>query len=102
MTGSRVVAVTADLMDRSRITGALPDARVVRPGGDLGDADVVLVDLGLDGALEAATATGARVLAYGSHVDEATLAAARAAGAEAMPRSLFFRRLSDGTLLDQP
>lgn len=98
---SRVVAVATDLMDRSKISGALPEARIVRPGAELGDAEVVLVDLGLAGALDAAVATGARVLAYGSHVDEATLASARAAGAEAMPRSLFFRRLTDGTLLDE-
>lgn len=102
MSASRVVAITTDLMDRSKITGALDGVRVVRPGGDIGDADVVLVDLALPGALEQASATGARVLAYGSHVDEATLAAARAAGAEAMPRSLFFRRLTEGTLLDRP
>jgi hypothetical protein len=101
VTDVRVVAITTELMDRSKITGALPGVRVVRPGADIGAADVVLVDLALAGALEHAVGSGARVLAYGSHVDEATLAAARAAGAEAMPRSLFFRRLSDGTLLDE-
>ena len=93
-------AITTDLMDRSKITGALDDVRVVRPGGDLAGASVVLVDLALPGALDDALSTGARVLAYGSHVDEATLAEARAAGADAMPRSVFFRRLADGTLLD--
>jgi hypothetical protein len=94
----RVVAVTTDLMDRSKIGGAIDGVRVVRPGAPLDDADVVIVDLALPG-FEAAVATGARVIAYGSHVDEATLAAARDSGAEAMPRSVFFRRLSDGTLL---
>ena len=94
-----IVAVTTELMDRSKITGALPDVRVVRPGGDLSGADVVLVDLALGGALDAALASGARVIAYGSHVADDVLAAARAAGAEAMPRSRFFRRLSEGTLL---
>ena len=94
-----VVAITKDLMDRSRITGALDDVRVVGPGGDLAGATVVLVDLGLPGALEAAVAGGARVIAYGGHVDESTLASARSAGAEAMPRSVFFRRLGEGTLL---
>lgn len=102
MSAPRVVAITTDLMDRSKITGAIDGVRVVQPGGDIGGADVVLVDLGLPGALDQASAGGARVLAYGSHVDEATLAAARAAGAEAMPRSLFFRRLTEGTLLDRP
>ena len=94
-----VVAITKDLMDRSKITGAIDYVRVVRPAGDLAGATVVIVDLGLPGALEVATASGARVIAYGSHVDEATLAAARSAGAEAMPRSVFFRRLGEGTLL---
>ena len=94
-----VVAITKDLMDRSKITGAIADVRVVGPAGDLAEATVVIVDLGLPGALEAATASGARVIAYGSHVEESTLAAARSAGAEAMPRSVFFRRLGEGTLL---
>ena len=101
MSEPTVVAITGDLMDRSKITAAIAGVRVVRPGGDVGEADVVLVDLSLAGALDAATASGARVLAYGSHVDESTLSAARAAGAEAMPRSLFFRRLVEGTLLDE-
>ena len=95
-----ILAVTADLMDRSKISGALEGVRVVRPGAELAGASVVLVDLSLGGALDDALATGARVIAYGSHVDEERLAAARAAGAEAMPRSVFFRRLADGTLLD--
>lgn len=95
-----VVAITTDLMDRSKISGALGGVRVVRPGGDLSGADVVLVDLSLAGALEAATATGARVIAYGSHVDDEVLGAARSAGAEALPRSVFFRRLAEGSLLD--
>lgn len=94
-----VVAITRDLMDRSKISGALDDVRVVGPGGDLTGATVVIVDLGLPGALDAATASGARVIAYGSHVDERTLEAARSAGAEAIPRSVFFRRLGEGTLV---
>lgn len=95
-----IVAITTDLMDRSKITSALEEVHVARPGADLGQPDVVLVDLALPGALDAALATGARVLAYGSHVDEETLRLARDAGAEAMPRSVFFRRLSERSLLD--
>jgi hypothetical protein len=95
----KVVAVTTDLMDRSKITGALDSVRIVRPGADLAGADVVLVDLSLAGALQAAVASGARVVAYGSHVDDDALTAARAAGAEAMPRSVFFKRLASGSLL---
>lgn len=94
-----VVAVTTDLMDRSKIRAALGSVEVTRPGADLTGATVVLVDLALVGVLEDAVACGARVIAYGSHVDEATLAAARATGAEALPRSVFFRRLREGTLL---
>ena len=101
MTGpGQVVAITTDLMDRSKITAGLPGVRVVPPGGDLAGADVVLVDLGVEGALEQALATGARIVAYGSHVDVEALDGARAAGAEAIPRSVFFRRLSEGSLLD--
>ena len=94
-----VVAITTDLMDRSRITGALDDVRVVRPGGDLSGATAVLVDLSLPDALEDAVASGARVIGYGSHVDDTVLTDARAKGAEALPRSVFFRRLGEGTLL---
>lgn len=94
-----VVAITRDLMDRSKITGAIPEARVIRPGGDMAGATVVLVDLST-GALAEALSSGARVIAYGSHVDEASLGAAEADGADAMPRSRFFRRLADGTLLE--
>lgn len=95
-----VYAISTDLMDGSKLRGAIDGLRVVRPGADLEDAEVVLVDLGLPGALDAAIASGARVIAYGSHVDDATLDAASAAGAEAMPRSVFFRRLREETLLD--
>lgn len=93
-----VLAITADLMDRTRLTGAIPGLRVVATAADLGAPEVVLVDLRVAGALDAALATGARVLAYGSHVDEAALDAATAAGAEALPRSRFFRRLAEGSL----
>lgn len=95
-----VVAITTDLMDRSKITGAIDGVRIARPGSDLGTPDVVLVDLQLRDALDAALATDARVIAYGSHVDEAAIDAAIAAGADAMPRSVFFRRLQTGTVLD--
>ncbi len=95
-----VYAISSDLMDGSKIRSGIDGVQMVRPGESLDDATVVLVDLALDGALGAALATEARVLAYGSHVDGDTLDAATAAGAQAMPRSVFFRRLRDGTLLD--
>lgn len=105
MSSPRVVAVSRDLMDRSKLSAALPDATLVRSPAELTDAgpgggDVVIVDLSIAGALDAALATGATVVAYGSHVDDRTLADARELGADAMPRSLFFRRLGERTLFD--
>ncbi len=101
----RVAAATPDLMDRSRITNALAtlaDVEVVfvaTPDALVGLAGVsaVFVDLSKRGALEALpaiVASGARVVAYGSHVDRGLLEAARAAGVdEVLPRSAFFTRL---------
>ncbi len=94
-----VVAISRDLMDRSKLVRASDDVRILGPTEDLGSPDVVLVDLAVPGGLEAALAAGAPVIAYGSHVEEAALAAARGLGAEALPRSVFFRRLREGTLL---
>ncbi len=95
-----VFSITTDLMDGSKIRSGIQGVQVVRPGAALDGATIVVVDLGLSGTLDAAIASGARVLAYGSHVDDDALTAAADAGAEAMPRSVFFRRLREGTLLD--
>lgn len=96
-----VTAITKDLMDRSKIAAAIDGVRVVRsPADDLGSPDVIFVDVHIVGAVEAALGTGATVVGYGSHVDEQTLSAARELGAQVMPRSVFFRRLADGTLLN--
>lgn len=59
---------------------------------------IVVVDLSRPDALEAidaGAAAGARVVAYGSHVDRDRLDAAHAAGAEVLARSAFFARLPD-------
>ena len=92
-------AVTPDLMDRGRVDAGCPGdvihvgfaAAVERaqPG------DLVLVDLGRAGDLEPLVATGARVVGFAPHVDDGTLAAAAEAGVEALPRSVFFRRLGE-------
>jgi hypothetical protein len=91
----RVVALVSDLMDRSRITAALPDADFVSDEAGTEGAAFVVIDLARH-----ATAVPdvrrrcptARIVAYGSHVDEATLEAARAAGADdVLARSRFFR-----------
>ena len=99
-----VVALSVDLMDRSKISGAIDGVRLVRSVAALAAADdaaVLVVDLARVSDMDAlASLTGERrVIAYGSHVDEEQLAAAERAGAEALPRSVFFRRLSEGTLL---
>lgn len=98
----RVVALSVDLMDRSKISAAFPDAQLVRSVKALVDAAagaaLVLVDLHRVAdptELEALRTTDARVVAYGSHVDDERLQAASAAGAEAVPRSVFFRRLEN-------
>jgi hypothetical protein len=90
----RVAALVDDLLDRSRIAAALPDAAMCRDRGAVGAADVIVVDLARhaeDVAPLRATWPGARIVAYGAHVDDATLAAARATGADVvLPRSRFF------------
>ncbi len=97
----KVSAVTRDLMDRSKISAAFADVQIVRDAGILDSPDLVLVDLAVPGAVDVAAGTGARVIAYGSHVDEAALDHASDVGAEALPRSVFFRRLANGTLVDE-
>jgi hypothetical protein len=85
--------VTRNVMDRSRIEPALEQAgwRIVSPT----DAALVVVDLEGDGAIaevERAVERGARVVAFGPHVNTAGFEAARAAGAEpVLARSAFFR-----------
>jgi hypothetical protein len=90
----RVAALVDDLLDRSRITAALPSVTVGRDRAGLGDADVVIVDLARHAAdvapLRAERPT-VRIVAYGAHVDDAALAAAEAAGADrVLARSRFF------------
>ncbi len=90
----KVALITPDLMDRSRIAGALPDAEI----GDVTSADVVIIDLAraLDQvAVTRANAPQTRIVCFGPHVDDAAAEAARAAGADVvMARSKFFRDVS--------
>jgi hypothetical protein len=94
-----VFAMVPDLMDRARIDEAILDVHHTTPGriGALaGDGDLVLVDLKRTGpAVALAVATGARVVGFAPHVDDDVLAQAATAGCEALPRSVFFRRLQD-------
>ena len=97
-----VVAYVPDLMDRSKVSAAAPEVRFVATPAALPEAaagaTVVVVDLGRAGVVDvlpAVVATGARVVAFGSHVDRGTLDAARAGGCtEVLPRSRFFSDLA--------
>lgn len=98
----RVVVLSTDLMDRSKIEGAFPDATFVRSPAALTQeavgADLVIVDLARLHDPGAIMSIEARVVAFGSHVDDRSLAAAEAAGAEAIPRSVFFKRIETGAV----
>jgi DNA-binding NarL/FixJ family response regulator len=91
----RIVAITSDLMDRSRIAAALADAQFVRSATACADADVVIVDLARDAAQVAtvrAAAPDARIVAFGPHVDSDVLEQATRDGADVvLPRSRFFQ-----------
>jgi hypothetical protein len=98
-----VVALGRDLMFSSRIAAegraAGVNVRIIRdPAGLPPTARLLLVDLSLDGAIEAAAAWerrgGGPIVAFVSNVDEQTIAAARAAGLEnVMSRGGFTRQL---------
>ena len=61
--GGRLVALVTDLMDRSRISAARPEVSFLRGPVELaglGEHDVVLVDLGRIGVIEALAGCGSR------------------------------------------
>ena len=91
----RIVAITSDLMDRSRISGAVDGVEFARDAAASAGADVVLIDLARDAALVAAVraaAPAARIVAFGPHVDTELLEQATRDGADAvLPRSKFFQ-----------
>ena len=95
---SRVVAYVPDLMDRSRISAAAPGVTFVSSPAALSaaEADLVVVDLSRPGVLEAIPSLSAKTIGFASHVDRATIEAARAAGCgEVLARSEFFRRVAE-------
>jgi len=87
----RVCALVSDLMDRSKIIAAIPDAVFMLDG----TADVVVVDISKSAQLVAeirAEMPAARIVCFGPHVDDDAADAAQAAGADVvMARSRFFR-----------
>jgi hypothetical protein len=101
-----ILALVRDLMFVSKITAVARSTgvpvRVIRHPASLpNDASpLLIVDLNQDGTLPAAIswkqATGGPVIGFVSHVDGATIKAARAAGIDrVMPRSEFDRRLPE-------
>jgi hypothetical protein len=98
-----VVVLAPDLMDRSRIAAAVPDVVFARDAAELRTlaARVLFVDVGRPGALDAVAARRSEdadlpIIGFGSHVDDELLTAARAAGCtEVLPRSRFFRNVTD-------
>lgn len=96
----RVSAYVPDLMDRSRLARIGGDDvtvdLVTGAAGLDGGADVVVVDLGRPGVLDAVVAlraggSAARIVGFGSHVERDVLAAATAAGCDrVLARSAFF------------
>jgi DNA-binding NarL/FixJ family response regulator len=91
----KVVALVGDLLDRSKIAAAVPEARFAAAPDESTGADVVVIDVKAHpGAVAVARelAPEARIVAYGRHDNPAALEAARVDGADAaLPRSRFFR-----------
>lgn len=103
--GSEIVALVRDLMFASRVRGAAPDAVVAQRAAGVVEAagratTLAIVELEAGGALEAVRALRercpeARLIAFGPHVMEEALEAAREAGAEVLPRGAFVKRLPE-------
>jgi hypothetical protein len=97
-----IVAYVPDLMDRSKVAAAAPAVTFVTSPGELAtaQADVVVLDLSRPGVLDVLPLPRpARVVGFASHVDTATLDAARNHGVLVLPRSRFFRDV--GALLTE-
>jgi DNA-binding NarL/FixJ family response regulator len=90
----RVVALVGDLLDRSKIAAAVPDADFAKAPDEAAGADTVVIDVKAHPDAVAAVhklAPAARIVAYGRHDNPEALAAATSAGAAtALPRSRFF------------
>ncbi|MCH2624325.1 MAG: hypothetical protein MKZ77_02055 [Acidimicrobiales bacterium] len=91
---TRIIAYVPNLMDRSRFGETV---EVVQHPSDLASvkADLILVDLSHREVLDHLPA-GSRVIGFAPHIDDEILKTALARGCtEALPRSIFFRRLPD-------
>ena len=94
----RVVAFVPDLMDRSRLSAPGVEVVFVDDPEGLADthADLVVVDLARPGVIESLGAVAGPTVGFVAHIDEATMAAALAAGCdEVLARSRFFGRFAE-------
>jgi DNA-binding NarL/FixJ family response regulator len=86
-----VCALVSDLMDRSKISSAIPGVVFSLDA----TANVVIVDIARSAQLVPeirAEMPSTRIVCFGPHVDDDAADAARAAGADVvLPRSRFFR-----------
>jgi DNA-binding NarL/FixJ family response regulator len=91
----KIVAITTDLMDRSRISSAITGVEFAGDTAACEGADVVVIDLARDATAVAAvrsTAPTARIVAFGPHVDTDVMEEAARDGADVvLPRSRFFQ-----------
>ncbi len=97
MPAKRVYLATRDLMFRSKLVAVVTAARG-EVSRDEAACDLAVLELGGPEAITRVAAVvrrGVPVLAYGSHVRPELLAAARAAGAVAVPNSQVEERLAD-------
>lgn len=100
-TNPTVAAFVPDLMDQSKVKGAIPGVVMLRTPAKVAEstADVVIVDLSRPGIIDSVSGLEGWVIGFGSHVDDTLLEAARAAGCdEVLPRSVFFKRLMTGNV----
>ena len=89
----KVVAYVPDLMDRSKVAAAAPDAIFVARADELAsvDADLVVLDLTRPGALDVIPRVQARTVGFCRHTMVDVIAAAEAAGCDrVLVRSKFF------------
>ena len=94
----KVAAYVPDLMDRSKVAAAAPEATFVATPDELAslDADLVVLDLTRPGAVDVIPLVQARTLGFCRHTMGDVIAAAEAAGCDrVLVRSEFFAGLPD-------
>ena len=94
----RVAAYVPDLIDRSKVAAAAPDATFVDAPSKLSglDASIVVVDLGRPGVIDQLGSMPGRVIGFARHTQRDLIAQAQAAGCdEVLVRSDFFPRVGE-------